>query len=512
MRKIAFWGCLLLCLWVFLPVRAEISVSFSPEAPRKGEIVDVLVRPDREAQSVIYELRTAGGVVFSGKEDSHFSAAFRPREEADYTLTVTVIYGKKDQETASVQIPVRGEAPVQMGADIVYSQKDGWWKKSSYGSSTVEKAGCALFTLSHAMQRLGFSGEALLPSALGKTYAGCLVKGGTANERLLTQAGQVYDFITQDDLDESAADIAACLRRGDFFSFSIVIGHIALADGLSEDGTRVHIVDSAPSATFERIKNGQIYVQDASGAFVPVASPEELPGVRWFFETRHCSGSSYWLDLDYCARRGMRLIRPRWLTLNAEGESLGVSLDQVGTMLCRVSAEGDEEPRWVLTRDLTWRCIGAEAPQIAMVSKKSGTTLRDGEGKKMSGYKLIPAGTLLLPLQLNPATVYVAYKGTFGYINRADVTLLDLPAEGFRTGLITVGGRSSGTSTVKVRADHSAKARVIAEWKIGSHIAVVEQKNDFFLVEARGARGWVHEKYITLEGGENDGSEISQGE
>ncbi len=508
MKKHLIIGLFLLLLWAVAPALADVSVSFSPEQPRKGDYVDVTVTADRTPQNIIYTLSTPEEKVFSGKEDTHLTASFRPRKEADYTLTVTVVYGKKDQETASVTIPVRGEAPVQMGADLIYSQKDGWWKKSSYSSSTVEKAGCALFTLSHAMQRLGYSGEELLPDALGKTYANCLVKGGTANERLLTQAGEIYDFITQDDLDESATDIANCLRRGDLFSFSIVIGHIALADGISEDGTRVHIVDSAPSATFERIKNGTIYYQDEQGTFVAVSSPEELPGVRWFFETQHCGGLDYWLDVSYCAKRGMRLIRPSWLKWQTAEGDVTVSLEQVGTMLCRVRK--NETVEWAFTRDLRWNCLGTDTPQIAVITRKNGTTLRDGEGKKISGYKLIPRGTLLLPLQLNPSTVYIAYKGTFGYINRADLTLLDLPESGFRTGLVSVNGKTGGTSSVKVRAEASSKSKVVAEWQIGSHLAIADQQGDFYLAEARGVRAWIHEKYVTLEGADTDGTQVDQ--
>ena len=267
---------LLLGALLLLPASAALAesrVTWTPETPRAGDCVDVTVTPERESpQSVTYRLDLGDQKVFAGKEDDHYAVSFRPRKEGTYTLTVTLSWGKKDQEQVKVSIPVRGEAPIQAGSDAVYSQKDGWWKKKSYGSSNLETAGCGIFTLSHAVQRLGFSGEDVLPDTMGETYDYCLVEGGTANERLLTNAGLVYDFVTQDELEESPEGIAACLRRGDLFSFSIVKGHIALADGLSEDGTKVHIVDSAPSATFERIKNGSIWLQEESGSFREILS------------------------------------------------------------------------------------------------------------------------------------------------------------------------------------------------------------------------------------------------
>ncbi len=257
----------LLCLPAVFAL-SETSVTWEPEDPRMGDYIDVIVSPARENPlSVTYRLDLGDQKVFAGKEDNHYSVSFRPRQKGTYTLTVTLSYGKKDQEQVKVSIPVSGEAPAQMDPSVVYSQKDGWWKKKSYGSSNLEVAGCGIFTLSHAVQRLGFSGEDTLPDTMGKTYAYCLVQGGTANERLLTNAGLIYDFVTQDELEESEEGIATCLRRGDLFSFSIVKGHIALADGLSKDGTKVHIVDSAPSATFERIKNASIYLSQEDDSF-----------------------------------------------------------------------------------------------------------------------------------------------------------------------------------------------------------------------------------------------------
>ena len=116
---LAIFGALL----VFSVACAEPEIIFQPENPRMGDYVDVTVTPGREgAQSITWSLATPDQNVFSGKETDHYTASFRPRLEAEYTLTVTISYGKKDTETASVVIPVSGTAPVQEGEDVVYSQ------------------------------------------------------------------------------------------------------------------------------------------------------------------------------------------------------------------------------------------------------------------------------------------------------------------------------------------------------------------------------------------------------
>ena len=514
-RRPLFGLVILLILFLFPAALAEPSVSFSPAAPRAGDPVDVVVTPNREgAQSVTYQLSTPEGVVFAGEADTHFSASFRPREEAEYTLQVTVSYGKKDEETASVTVPVSGFAPVQAGEDVVYSQKDGWWKSKVYSAKhkrSLEKAGCAIFALSHALQRLGNTGEEVLPDALAETYTKCYIEErGTDNERLLTLAGEAWDFLTQSELIESEADLALCLKRGDLFSFSIVIGHIALAEGLSEDGTKVRIVDSAPGATWERIKKASLYVQAEDGSFKAVQDPMQIPGLRYYFETREYGGTKYWLDLSYCAKRGMRLIRRPWLKLETEGGPQTVTLEQFGTVESRVTPRGGEALT-AATADLRWTASGAEDTPVALVSKKGGTAFLDGNGKKISGFKTIPEGTVLPVLEAEDKTLYVAWKGAFGHITRKDAELIALPEETLSSALISVNGHTNGRATVKIRASASAKGRGIAEWKTGTRVYVLQESKGFYLVEGKGARGWVQGTYLTMEGQDENGQKVDEG-
>ncbi len=510
-KTVIFFFLMLTAVILTVAASAQIEIRFSPEVPRVGDVVDVKVTTDTENPlGITYALSTADGEVFTGEECSHYTASFRPRTEKPHTLTVTVRRGKKETETAEVSIPVSGFAPTEAGKNVLYSQKDGWWKDKKYSIRSLEKAGCAIFALSHALQRMGFEGEDVLPDRLAEQYANCYIKErGTANERLLTLAGEKYDFITQDDLNESEADIAACLRRGDRFSFSIVIGHIALADGISEDGTMVHIVDSAPGATYERIKNGRICWMDEEGSFRDAASPEELPGIRWYFESGEYGGMEYWMDLKYCARRGLRLIRPQWLKLQNGEELTGTTFEYAGALISKVMLNG--EAVRVPTRDLRWTTANAESSLLALVTPKGGTAFQNADGRNISGFLKIKQGTMLPVIDLSGKSCYVFYKGVFGYVSRKNIDLLETVQEDFETGLISKNGKTAGTATVAVRAEASAKARQITEWKIGTPVAVVREDGDFLLVEGKGMRGWVKKEFITLEGRENDGKTVNEG-
>ena len=521
MRKtVGILFALLLLVFLSASASAEVEITFSPEAPRVGDYVDVTVTPGREGALGVRYTLTAGGETVSAKKNTseHYTASFRPRSEAEYTLTATVVYGKKDEESASVTIPVSGTAPTQEGADVVYSQKDGWWHSVIYRPKkpveTLEKGGCAIFSLSHILQRLGFSGEDTLPETLCVKNSRFYIPGrGTDNPGLITQASRDYSFTTQEDLIETEKGVADCLKRGDLLTFMIVTGHIAMADGISDDGQYVHIVDSATGATFERKDRwktkGHIFVQEEDGSFTEVTSADQLPGIRWFFETEDYGGMAYWMDLHYCAHQGMRLVRKDWLQLETDSGAESVGLDYSGAMITKV-IRGEEAVR-VPTKDLRWTTVGADSPQVAVVSNKKGANLLDGDGKTLERYsKKISPGSVLTVLGTDDELCYVFWKDTFCYIAVKNVELLPAEKGSFNEGIVSMNGKTAGTAKVTVRAGTKKNSARVAELTIGTPVAVAEKNGDYYLVEGTGHR--IHKQYLTLEGADTDGQTVDQGE
>ena len=484
---------------------AEATLTFSPENPKVGEYVDVTVAPGREGvQEVQYQLSDPEGPISirdkNKKKDGlvHLTASFRPREETEYTLTVTLVYGKKDTETVSVSIPVSGTAAAQEGADTVYSKKP---------YETLERGGCAIFSLSHILQRLGFSGEEVQPAALAAANSRFYIEGrGTDNGGLIDKTAEQYGFITQEDLVLSEREAAWCLRRGDLFTIGIVLGHIAMIDGISEDGTLVHVVDSAPGATFERKDdkryraNGHIYYRKEDGTFVEAKAAGDLPGIRWFFETEEYGGMSYWMDLRYCLtynkHAGLRLIRRPWL--EAGGPKI-TSVEYAGTMMSKVKA-GSEEAVRMPTVELSWTTDGADGPRVAVVTNKKGANLVDGNGKVLERYsKKQSPGTMMIVLEAGEDLCHVFWKDTFCYIESKNVELLPVSPSGFATGVLSMNGKTAGTAKVVLRSTPKAKGAKAAELTIGTPVAVVETGAEYTLVEGKGYRGWVQNKYLTLD-------------
>ena len=292
-----------------LPV-GEMTLALSAETLAIGDVMDISVQAWENCK-ITYRITKNGTIAAETEPGGHFSAAYRPRQAGEYLLTVTASDEAGHSVSREAAFTVDGSLPVNEGLADIYSQKDGWWKDKKYRHSNLGKSGCAIFALSHALSRMGFTEDAALPENLAVKYAYCLIPNeGTSNELLINTAARDFGFQTKKQLINDAKQIAQLIRDGAFFSFSIARGHIAMVSGISEDGSMVRVVDSAPLATFERIVNAAPYYQLRSGAFRAALSLDDLPGARWYLETDEYGGLEYYLPMEYVAKRGVRLIQP----------------------------------------------------------------------------------------------------------------------------------------------------------------------------------------------------------
>lgn len=288
------------------PVQAQLELSAN--ALRLGEELDVLVSGEAGAACSVRVLRDGKTVMDSRAVESGTAFSYRPRQKGVYQMELVVRRADGAAIGCEARFTVEGDAAAE--APAVYSQKDGWWLDKKYSRSNLDQSGCAIFTLSHALARLGKASEKTAPDVLAKTYPMYLAESGTVTSNLLAAAGRDFGFATDKDKIYDAGQITQRLREGAVCSFAIVNGHIALVAGLSAESTMVRIVDSAPSATFERIENAQLYIDDGEGGYRAVTSLAEIPGAKYYLETEQYGGLEYYLTLDYVAGRGVRVIRP----------------------------------------------------------------------------------------------------------------------------------------------------------------------------------------------------------
>lgn len=286
-----------------------LKIHMEPEDVHAGDVIRFTAEYDEDCE---YRFTvTEGKKEIRGKKNSHGEVYYRPRKEGFHCLEVTVYDRDGNEKTGEIYFDV-GKAEQDGTPDnrdfTLYSQKDGWWTDKRYSSSNLSDSGCAIFTLAHALQRLNYEGDRIRPEKLAVKYAFCLVDGGTLNETLIGRTARDFGYTTQKELIENRKTITDKLQNGAVFTFAIVKGHIALAAGI--DGDKIMIIDSAPSCTLERIKNGKMYTENETGDFTEITDLAQVPGARYFFETDQYGGLIYYLDLDYVAKRGVRLIQP----------------------------------------------------------------------------------------------------------------------------------------------------------------------------------------------------------
>ena len=302
------------------PVQDGLKLTLDRDITFPGQEVRITAHHDA-ADAYIYRLYRNGKLISVELPVPYETAYFRPRESGVYRLEVTALNAQEVQAVAEASIWVaegtgdKDFTVVETLAESLapYSQQDGWWLGQKYTKrSNLQVSGCAIFTLSHALQLLGHTEESALPQNLAVTYAACLVEGGTLNASLIGRAAKEFNYATLPDLIHDKGEIIDRFGRGAVFSFSIVKGHIALAAALGEDQSKVLIIDSAPAATFERMEEGNsIYYMAEDGTFHAAKDPMEMPEAKYYPETGGFNGMAYYLDLDYVAQRGVRLIQPK---------------------------------------------------------------------------------------------------------------------------------------------------------------------------------------------------------
>lgn len=499
MKKITVFLLFLVLLFTVSAVLAEVSVETDRQKLSIGESLTITVHAPEDAVSCTYILYQNGREYFETKDATQFGGVWYARKPGEYTLRVKVRHADKSSESAETTFTVTEDsvdplASITFDSNLLFSQKDGWWKGFPYGSSTLNKSGCAIFTLSHALARLGFNGDSILPQNLAKTYKYCLVQGGTSNSLLINSAARSFGFKTWDEPITDPAEIRLLLQNDSLFTFSIVIGHIALVDGVSADGTKVHIADSAPGATAERIKNASMYLLTEENTWSVIDDLSTVPGAVWYPETGTWSGMNYWLDIDYVAKRGLRLIQPAWLFLQEGTDSLPVVPKQFGSTISTVRVE--DETRTVNTKDLTWT-RETDEPLLARITANKKIWLTDPDGNKL--VRVAPGQ--LLPIYSKDKNSYlVRYENLFCQVSTKNAESVPVCLTEYPRGTVAINGKVSASGKVSIRSTPDGKAK--EQWQTGTVVAILDESGESYLVEANGKQGWILKKYVMQENAE----------
>lgn len=199
----------------------------------------------------------------------------------------------------------------------IYNQ-DSAWAGISYSGGTLEGCGCGLFSLNHAMQWVGIN-PVPSPSSMAETDRNRVFYSNQAS--YFSGSTGVYGYTATDiwnycyDLDSFRARLIEAFSQGSAVTLHVAGpnswadgqhsgGHYCLGIGISNDGSKVHIVDSSSGTTLGIIRDSSYNAYYYNGsAFVALNKNwgvnDTIRAVSGGSKTAYASGCEYWVDIGF---------------------------------------------------------------------------------------------------------------------------------------------------------------------------------------------------------------------
>ena len=176
-----------------------------------------------------------------------------------------------------------------------------------------------------------------------------------------------------------------------------------------------------------------------------------------------------------------------------------VTLEQLGSTTSKVRYNGTTTE--VNTADLVFSSDVPEGKRIAVVyAPNTGkASLRAKASSSADVLKKCKAGTIVSVLEYGKKFCKINYNGSVGYILTSCLQFISPDEQSVGTGVLTYKGKATGRTTINVRNDADGDSAKITEWKTGTSVQVYGEKDGWYEIEANGMRGYVMEKFLTLE-------------
>ena len=133
---------------------------------------------------------------------------------------------------------------------------------------------------------------------------------------------------------------------------------------------------------------------------------------------------------------------------------------------------------------------------LAVVKGKKAVKLKNEAGKRLAN---VAACQVVPVLKTEEDKVMVMVGEQRGFLKLSDVELAEPLEDEIQTALISVKGSTSGRASVKLRYGPSEKEKVMANWKTGTQVTLIRQEGEFWQIEGKGLRLWVHQDYLRIQ-------------
>ncbi|MBQ9264885.1 MAG: SH3 domain-containing protein [Clostridia bacterium] len=176
-----------------------------------------------------------------------------------------------------------------------------------------------------------------------------------------------------------------------------------------------------------------------------------------------------------------------------------VHLLQLGSVYSKIRQNG--ETLTAPTQSLTFaEGVPADKALAVIDAPRVGrVTMREGPSVKTAMFYTCYAGWVVVVLKIGKQYTQINYQGVEGYVKTSSLRFIS-PATPEQTALgqLSYKGKVTGKTTVNLRAAASRKSVVVATWITGTEVYILGHENGWYEVEARGIRGYVQERYLTV--------------
>lgn len=176
-----------------------------------------------------------------------------------------------------------------------------------------------------------------------------------------------------------------------------------------------------------------------------------------------------------------------------------VKMVQAGSAQCQVEIQG--EKKWVPAGDVTFPSTAPEERRFAVIhAPKTGkATLRKKASASSAMVKNCKAGRVALVLEEGKTFTKVLYKDAVGYVRSDALRFVSAVKEGSKA-LLAYNGRTNGSTTINIRLTEGG--RIIGDFFTGTEVTVIRPGEKWTEIEVQGHRGYVMNKYLLMEAGE----------
>ena len=220
------------------------------------------------------------------------------------------------------------ESIVARNLITIYNQGDFSNTPASYGreDGTLYKSACGLFSINHAMQWVGISAPSPEDMASTDKRRDCYGFDAKYFEKSASTYGYNAENLYQlsQNLDTFRNKIMEVFRSGSAITFHVAgnngfwgytSGHYCLGVGISNDGSKVHIVDSSALTTLGVLKSSSYngyYFQNGSFLTIDKGWDKYTTRSKLGLKSADIIGGEYWVDTAFIQSMQINSKDPGW--------------------------------------------------------------------------------------------------------------------------------------------------------------------------------------------------------